>query len=96
MRRGGRYVIYDVGDDKKHLKLPTWKSNDYMDELVGELKRMNPGIAVSDLRHGARRGSQVRACGKCENMTGMAAGFRDSHYFYILKVTMSRCLLESI
>jgi hypothetical protein len=56
--KGGPVVIYDVGDDKKHMKLPTWKSNDYMDELVGELKRMNPGIAVSDLRHGA--GEEVR------------------------------------
>jgi hypothetical protein len=46
-------VIYDLGGDKKQLRLPVWKSNDYADDLIGELKRMNPGIVVSDLRPGA-------------------------------------------
>ncbi len=46
-------IIYDLGDEKKQLKLPLWKSNDYIDDLIGELKRMNPSIAVSDLRPGA-------------------------------------------
>jgi len=46
-------IIYDEGDDKKRMKLPVWNSNHYADELVGELKRMNPNITVSDLRPGS-------------------------------------------
>ncbi|MGA9139735.1 MAG: hypothetical protein WBZ29_05900 [Methanocella sp.] len=43
-------VIYDSGDDKKRLRLPVWKNTDYIDDLIEELKRMNPSIVVSDLR----------------------------------------------
>ncbi|OPY28537.1 MAG: hypothetical protein A4E28_01470 [Methanocella sp. PtaU1.Bin125] len=43
-------IIYDAGEEKKRMKLPVWRSNDYADGLIEELKRMNPNIAVSDLR----------------------------------------------
>lgn len=46
-------VIYDSGDDLKRLKLPRWKSNDYIDGLVADMKRMNPGIEMVDLRKDA-------------------------------------------
>jgi hypothetical protein len=46
-------VIYDAGGDLKRLKLPVWKSNDYMDSLVADLKPINPNIDVVDLRKDA-------------------------------------------
>ncbi len=46
-------IIYDVGGDKKRLKLPVWKSNDYIDRLVADLKPINPNIDVVDLRKDA-------------------------------------------
>ena len=46
-------IIYDVGGDMKRLKLPVWKSNDYIDRLVADLKPTNPNIDVVDLRKDA-------------------------------------------
>jgi hypothetical protein len=43
-------IIYNVGEDLKRLKLPVWKSNDYVDSLAADLKRMNPNIDIVDLR----------------------------------------------
>jgi hypothetical protein len=51
-------VIYDTGGDVKRMRLPAWKSNDYIDRLVGDLKPINPNIAVVDLRKDA--GAEVR------------------------------------
>jgi hypothetical protein len=42
-------IIYDVGGDKKRLKLPVWKSNNYIDRLVADLKPINPNIDVVDM-----------------------------------------------
>jgi hypothetical protein len=46
-------VIYNVAEDLKRLKLPVWKSNDYIDSLVADLKPVNPNIDVVDLRKNA-------------------------------------------
>jgi hypothetical protein len=46
-------IIYDIGGDMKRIKLPVWKSNDYIDRLVGDLKPINPNIDVVDLRKDA-------------------------------------------
>lgn len=46
-------IIYDVGGDMKRLRLPVWKSNDYIDRLVADLKPINPNIDVVDLRKDA-------------------------------------------
>jgi hypothetical protein len=46
-------VIYDVGGEMKRLKLPVWKSNAYIDSLIGDLKPINPNIDVVDLRKDA-------------------------------------------
>jgi hypothetical protein len=46
-------IIYDVGEDLKRLRLPVWKSNDYIDRLVADLKPINPNIEVVDLRKDA-------------------------------------------
>ena len=46
-------VIYDDGGNLKRLKLPVWRSNDYIAGLVADLKRMNPNIVVSDFRESA-------------------------------------------
>jgi hypothetical protein len=47
-------IIYNVGGgDMKRLKLPVWKSNDYIDSLVADLKPTNPNIDVVDLRKDA-------------------------------------------
>jgi hypothetical protein len=51
-------VIYDAGGDLKRLKLPVWKSNDYLDSLIADLKPINPNIDVVDLRKDA--GIEVR------------------------------------
>jgi hypothetical protein len=45
--------IYSEGGDMKRLKLPVWKSNDYIDRLVADLKPINPNIDVVDLRKDA-------------------------------------------
>jgi hypothetical protein len=46
-------IIYDIGGDMKRLKLPAWKSNDYIDRLADDLKPINPNIDVVDLRKDA-------------------------------------------
>ncbi len=51
--KAGPVVIYDAGDEKKRIRLPWWKSNDYASDLVSDLKRLNPNISASDLRPGA-------------------------------------------
>ncbi|HUL62709.1 MAG TPA: hypothetical protein VLT35_06565, partial [Methanocella sp.] len=51
-------VIYDAGGDVKRMRLPAWKSNDYIDRLAGDLKPINPNIEVVDLRKDA--GAEVR------------------------------------
>jgi len=51
-------IIYNAGGELKQLKLPSWKSNDYIDSLIADLKRMNPNIHGSDLRKGT--GVEVR------------------------------------
>ncbi len=51
-------IIYDVGGDLKRLKLPVWKSNDYVDSLIADLKPINPNIDLVDLRKDA--GIEVR------------------------------------
>jgi hypothetical protein len=43
-------LIYDVCGDMKRLRLPVWKSNDYIDRFVADLKPINLKIDVVDLR----------------------------------------------
>lgn len=43
-------IIYDYSDDKKRFILPGWEKGYYIDDLILDLKRINPGIQVVDMR----------------------------------------------
>jgi hypothetical protein len=51
-------VIYEWGGDMKRFRLPRWENAYYMDDLVVDLKRMNPGVEVVDMRKGQAESKQ--------------------------------------
>ena len=49
--RGERpIIIYEKSGVKKELRLPRWESSGYADDLLADLRRMNPNIEVLDTR----------------------------------------------
>ena len=46
-------LIYNVSEYLRRLRLPAWKSHDYIGSLVADLKPMNPNIEIVDLRKSA-------------------------------------------
>jgi hypothetical protein len=57
-------IIYNYGDELRQMKLPVWKSNDYIDNLVADLKPVNPNIDVVDLRKEAGVGVVYEPAGE--------------------------------